>query len=137
MQGAALKEKVKNIKANIESIRQKIKRSIETFSNKVKVYRNTKNEFNEPLPLEEIFIAEILGQYYKGQMLRIGTSTSTKGAIKTEYAERFLTIIDLNSLKIKEGDFFMLNGIKYKIFDLGNVENIYFDFSIVRTSWNI
>lgn len=114
---------------NIESLRQKVNKAILKMPSVVQVYRSCKNEFGEAD--EDIFITELTGQYYDKQKgVYINVSMGESGAVKDKNKEKFMTIINENSLLVKENDFFELKGKRYKITDLGNTMDIYFDFSI-------
>ena len=115
---------------NINALKQKVKKAIDRLPDVVDVYRTGMGKFKEPAEPE--FVVQITGQYYNKGSSFVVLSTDTSGSTKSRQQEKFMVVIDEESMKVKEGDYFTLKGIKYKITDLGNTMDVYFDFSLER-----
>ena len=115
---------------NVNALKQKVSKAINKLPNDIEVYREARNDLKEPVG--ETFVVKLTGQYYKGRNSFITLNLSDSGSVKSKQQEKFMAIIDENSLLVQEGDFFVLGGTRYKIVDLGNTLNVYFDFSLER-----
>ena len=115
---------------NVNALKQKVSKAINKLPNDIEVYRKARNDLKEPVG--ETFVVKLTGQYYKGRNSFITLNLSDSGSVKSKQQEKFMAIIDDNSLLVQEGDFFVLSGTRYKIVDLGNTLNVYFDFSLER-----
>lgn len=117
---------------NKNALRIKVKKAKDKMPDTVQVYRQGIDDFGEDVE-GDIFVTEITGQYYdKSGGVYINLSTKEAGTIKDNKREKFMVVVDDNSNKIKEGDFFTLNGVSYFITDLGNTMDVYYDFSLER-----
>lgn len=112
-------------------IKPKVKKVIDKFPTNVDIYRNSRNEFGEPVGEE--LICSVKGFYHEGNNM-ISAITKDKGEIKRNKQIFLMVIYDDETIKIKENDYFLLDNIKYKIKDLGNQNrlNIYFDMLLER-----
>ncbi len=115
---------------NVKELRRQVKEAIKRFPQTAVVYRAVKNEFGEECGLE--FVTHITGHYYRSNLTRVPKEYMDKGAVKGEYAERFMTTLDDVSRLVCEGDYLRLDGETYQITDLGLTNDIYFDYSIMR-----
>ena len=108
-------------------IKPKVKKVINKFPTYVDIYRNIKNEFDEPTG-EKTLICSVKGFYHEGSN-QISAIIADKGEIKRNKQKLLMVICDEETIKIKENDYFELDGVKYSICDLGNQNmlNIYFD----------
>lgn len=107
-------------------IKPKVKKVIDKFPTYIDIYRDIKNEFGEPGGKD--LICSTKGFYHEGNA-QITTITTDKGQVKRSKQKFLMVIYDENTIKIKENDYFLLDGIKYTIKDLGNQNrlNIYLD----------
>lgn len=107
-------------------IKPKVKKVIDKFPTCIDIYRDIKNEFGEPGGKD--LICSTKGFYHEGNA-QITTITTDKGQVKRSKQKFLMVIYDENTIKIKENDYFLLDGIKYTIKDLGNQNrlNIYLD----------
>lgn len=107
-------------------IKPKVKKVIDKFPTYIDIYRDIKNEFGEPGGKD--LICSTKGFYHEGNA-QITTITTDKGQVKRSKQKFLMLIYDENTIKIKENDYFLLDGIKYTIKDLGNQNrlNIYLD----------
>lgn len=115
---------------NVEALKRKVRKAIERFSSTLLIYRDDKDEYGEPLEAE--LVGEITSQYYKGRNLSISIGLEDKGSFKRNQQEKLMVIIDEVSSNLKEGDYFSLNGIGYKISDITNVLGVYYDCYLER-----
>ncbi|BFN04369.1 hypothetical protein [Clostridium tetani] len=95
----------------------------------IKILRNGKNAYGEKL--EDLYVTTIKGYYYR-EKSKINISADTGAAINTDYREKLLVTYNEESKKIKQDDYLTLDGIKYKVIDTGNVENIVFNMYLDR-----
>ncbi|CDI49177.1 hypothetical protein [Clostridium tetani] len=95
----------------------------------IKILRNGKNAYGEKL--EDLYVATIKGYYYRKEN-KINISSDTGATINTNYYDKLLVTYNEESKKIKQDDYLTLDGIKYKVIDTGNVENIVFDMYLNR-----
>jgi hypothetical protein len=109
-------------------IKPKIQKVINKFPTYVDVYRDTKNEFNEPTGEKELICENLKGFYHEGNNM-ISAITTDKGEVKRNKQKLLMVIYDEETIRLKENDYFELDGVKYSIADLGNQNrlNIYFD----------
>ena len=105
-------------------IKPKIQKVIDKFPTYVDIYRDAKNEFEEP---------NVKGFYLEGNT-QISAITTDKGQVKRSKQMFLMVIYDEDTVKIKENDYFLLDDVKYIIKDLGNQNrlNIYFDMLVER-----
>ncbi|MGL5766713.1 MAG: hypothetical protein ACRCX8_13835 [Sarcina sp.] len=107
-------------------IKPKITKVINKFPTNVRVYRDSLNEFNEPL--DKQFVCDITGFYHEGNST-ISAITQDKGEIKRSKQMFLMVAYDDISVNINADDYFFLDNVKYRIKDKGNQNrlNIYFD----------
>jgi hypothetical protein len=107
-------------------IKPKVKKVIDKFPTYVDIYRDVKNEYEEPSG--KGLICSIKGFYHEGNNA-ISAITTDKGQVKRSKQKFLMVIVDDMTSKIKENYYFELDGVNYKITDLGNQNmlNIYFD----------
>ncbi len=107
-------------------IKPKVKKVIDKFPTYVDIYRDIKNEFGEPGGKD--LICSVKGFYHEGNNM-ISAITTDKGEVKRIKQKFLMVIYDEETIKIRENDYFLLDGVKYVIKDLGNQNrlNIYFD----------
>ena len=107
-------------------ITPKIQKLIDKFPNYVDIYRDAKNEFEEPNGKD--LVCSVKGFYHEGNT-QISAITTDKGKVKRSKQMFLMVIYDEDTIKIKENDYFLLDNVKYVIRDKGNQNrlNIYFD----------
>lgn len=112
-------------------IKPKILKVINKFPTKVTIKRSQLNEFEEPTA--DLVVCKIEGFWHDGNNM-ISQYIAASGKIKREKQNFLMVIYDQESVLIKEGDFFELDGAKYEIVDKGNCNNmdIYFDMLLRR-----
>lgn len=115
---------------NIEAIKLKVKKAIMKLPSVVDVYRHKLGDRNEPTGEE--LVVQLTGLYHKAQNSFISAILAERGETKSRQVEYFMTIIDDDSALVRDGDFFILNDIKYKIVDLGCSQGICYDFALER-----
>ena len=107
-------------------IKPKIQKVIDKFPTYVDIYRDAKNEFEEPNGKD--LVCSVKGFYHEGNT-QISAITTDKGQVKRNKQMFLMVIYDEDTIKIKENDYFLLDNVKYVIRDKGNQNrlNIYFD----------
>lgn len=107
-------------------IKPKIQKVIDKFPTYVDIYRDAKNEFEEPNGKD--LVCSVKGFYHEGNT-QISAITTDKGQVKRNKQMFLMVIYDEDTVKIKENDYFLLDNVKYVIKDKGNQNrlNIYFD----------
>ena len=107
-------------------IKPKIQKVIDKFPTYVDIYRDAKNEFEEPNGKD--LVCSVKGFYHEGNT-QISAITTDKGQVKRNKQMFLMVIYDEDTVKIKENDYFLLDNVKYVIRDKGNQNrlNIYFD----------
>lgn len=107
-------------------IKPKIQKVINKFPTEVVIYRDSLNEFKEPIGKD--IVCEVTGFYHEGNA-QISAITTDKGEVKRSKQKFLMVIYDEETVKIQENDYFILDDKKYIIKDLGNQNrlNIYFD----------
>ena len=107
-------------------IKPKILKVINKFPTHVTIYRNTVNEFGEPV--EEQKVCSVTGFYHEGNT-QMSFITADKGEFKKDKSKFLMVGCDEITEKIKEGDYLYLDEKRFYIKDLGNQNrlNIYFD----------
>lgn len=112
-------------------IKPKIVKVINKFPTKVTILRDRVNDFGEPDT--PYIVCEIKGFWHDGSNM-ISQITTDGGKIKRDKQYYLMVVYDQISSMIKEGDYFILEGNKYSIVDLGNCNNlnIYLDLLLKR-----
>ncbi|MCL2352509.1 MAG: hypothetical protein FWC55_08270 [Firmicutes bacterium] len=113
-----------------ERLAAAVRRAVRRLPDTVVVERAARNEFGEPDRWE--FVARLKGHFYVRKNAYISEVLTEAGSAKTNNTERFLTAADGDARKVREGDEFAIYGVRYKITDVGNGLDVYFDFSLAR-----
>lgn len=97
--------------------------------------RDEKNEFGEPGGRQ--VVAVIRGQYYHGGYNRgrneyVSLNIAESGKTPRSFAEKFMTVVDEDTLRIRVGDILALGVSLYEITDLGNNFGVYYDMSLEK-----
>lgn len=112
-------------------IKPKIVKVINKFPTQVTILRDRINDFGEPDT--PYIVCEIKGFWHDGNNM-ISQITTDGGKIKREKQYYLMVVYNQISSMIQEGDYFILDGTKYSILDLGNCNNlnIYLDLLLKR-----
>ncbi|EKQ52757.1 MULTISPECIES: hypothetical protein [unclassified Clostridium] len=81
--------------------------------------------------LEELYVCTIKGYYYRDESKMI-LSSREAATLNSKYYDKLLISYNDESKKIKQDDYFILDNIKFKIIDTGNIEDIVFDMWLSR-----
>lgn len=95
----------------------------------IKVFRIGQNAYGEKI--EELYVATIKAYYYR-ENKKIVINTNISGTVNNNYCDKLLVTYNEESDKLKQDDYFILDNVKYKIADTGNVENIILDMYLER-----
>lgn len=95
----------------------------------IRILRYAPNAFSEKL--EDLFVCTVKGYYYKKES-KIVLHSKDAATINSQYYDKLLISYDEESKKIKQDDYFILDDIKFKIINTGNIENIVFDMILNR-----
>jgi hypothetical protein len=79
----------------------------------------------------DLFVCAIKAYYHRNN-LKITLQSNESASLNRGYEDRLLVTVNDESKKIMKDDYFILDSVKYKIIDLGNVEDIVFDMSLER-----
>lgn len=95
----------------------------------IKVFRIGQNAYGEKI--EELYVATIKAYYYR-ENKKIVINANISGTVNNNYCDKLLVNYNKESDKLKRDDYFILDDVKYKIADTGNVENIILDMYLER-----
>ena len=95
----------------------------------IKILRTGVNAYKEKK--EDLYVCTIKGYYYKNN-LKLTLAFGEAATINHGNEDKLLVVVNDESKKIKKDDYFILDNVKYKIIELGNVEDIIFDMSLER-----
>jgi len=115
---------------NRERLAEKVRRAVERLPDCVVVERAGRNEFGEPCGWAAV--TELKGHFYVRKNSYITEALTDAGSAKANNTERFLTAADDKARMVAEGDEFEIYGVRYKVVDLGNTLDVYFDFALGR-----
>lgn len=109
-------------------IRKQILSKISPFMREVVIFRDGKNAFKESKSKPD-YVGKFLG-YKHTDNSNLYAQAAQNTTINKTYSDRFLIIVDDDSLKIQEGDYFYIDNVKHTIIDKGNLMDIVFDMFI-------
>lgn len=95
----------------------------------INILRDGKNAFKEKA--KDLFVCNVKGYYHKNN-LKLTLSFGEAATVNHGNEDKLLVVIDDDNKKIQKDDYFTLDNVKYKIIELGNVEDIIFDMSLER-----
>lgn len=121
---------------NKEKIKAKVKKAIKKLPSRAVVKRAYTNDFGEKSDLLEL-VCELEGLYHEGSNLSISLSLQNKGEVKTDKGLYFLIAYDETAKLIQKDDYIYIEGYKYQIKDLGNINkmDIYMDMKLQEVSY--
>ena len=123
---------------NKEKIKAKVKKAIKKLPSRAVVKRAYTNDFGEKSDLLEL-VCELEGLYHESnnQYSQNITLQNKAEVIKGENIY-FLITYDETAKLIQKDDYIYINGYKYQIKDLGNVNkiDIYMDMRLQEVSYN-
>lgn len=123
---------------NKEKIKAKVKKAIKKLPSRAVVKRAYTNDFGEKSDLLEL-VCELEGLYHESnnQYSQNITLQNKAEVIKGENIY-FLIAYDETAKLIQKDDYIYINGYKYQIKDLGNVNkmDIYMDMRLQEVSYN-
>ncbi|MBM7869303.1 hypothetical protein JOC70_000772 [Clostridium pascui] len=116
---------------NREKISSKIYKQLERkgLLKSIKILRCDVNAFNEKV--DNLYVCTIQAYYYRND-IKITIQSFEGASLNRGYEDKLLVSNSDESRKIRKDDYFILDGVKYKILDLGNVENIIFNMTLER-----
>lgn len=116
---------------NRAKISEKIYKKLEKkrLLKEVNILRIGTNAYNEKI--EDLYVCTIKCYYYKNN-LKLTLSFGEAATVNDGNEDKLLVVVNDESKKIKKDDYLTLDSVKYKIIDLGNVEDIIFDMSLDR-----
>lgn len=114
---------------NKEKIKAKVKKAIKKLPSQAVVKRAYTNDFGEKSNLLEL-VCELEGLYHEGSNISI--TLQNKGEVKSDKGLYFLIAYDETAKLIQKDDYIYIDGYKYQIKDLGNVNkmDIYMDMKL-------
>lgn len=123
---------------NKEKIKAKVKKAIKKLPSQAVVKRAYTNDFGEKSDLLEL-VCEIEGLYHESNN-QYGQSITlqNKAEVIKEKSIYFLVVYDETAKLIQKDDYIYINGYKYQIKDIGNVNkmDIYADMRLQEVSYD-
>lgn len=114
-----------------QRIRNQLIRRITPFMKDVIILRADENVFNEKS--DDEYVCTVQGYYHEGgTSINVVNYNSDAANLNKNYQDRLLLIVDDEVNKIKEHDYFKLDGVMYEIIDKGNIEDIVWDTYLKR-----
>ena len=109
----------------------KIAKTIKKFGVDVEVFRNTLNEFNEPI--DKVKVIEFRGLFSESQY-SINSRNIDSGQVKKDKVYKLIALIDANTKALKENDIFLIKSVKFKLVNINNANMLdtYFDLTLEK-----
>lgn len=123
---------------NKEKIKAKVKKAIKKLPSRAVVKRAYTNDFGEKSDLLEL-VCELEGLYHESNnQYSQNITLQNKAEVIKEKNIYFLVAYDETAKLIQKDDYIYINGYKYQIKDLGNVNkmDIYMDMRLQEVSYN-
>lgn len=106
-----------------------IEKAIRKYGREIIFKRKVLNEFGESEGEETV--AKMFGFYYRGNNI-LQVKSNIAGITNSSKEEKLMMILNGDSRNVKVGDTFNLNDIEYRIIDLGNAFDLYYDITLER-----
>lgn len=123
---------------NKDKIKAKVKKAIKKLPSRAVVKRAYTNDFGEKSDLLEL-VCELEGLYHESNN-QYGQSITlqNKAEVIKEKSIYFLVVYDETAKLIQKDDYIYINGYKYQIKDIGNVNkmDIYADMRLQEVSYD-
>lgn len=122
---------------NKDKIKAKVKKAIKKLPSQAVVKRAYENDFGEKSDLLElVLVCELEGLYHEG--INLSITLENKGEVKSDKGLYFLIAYDETAKLIQKDDYIYIEGYKYQIKDLGNVNkmDIYMDMKLQEMDYN-
>ena len=109
----------------------KIAKTIKKFGVDVEVFRNTLNEFNEPV--DNINVIEFKGLFSESQH-SINSRNIDSGQVKKDKTYKLIALIDNHTRLLKENDIFLIKGVEFNLVNVNNANMLdtYFDLTLEK-----
>jgi hypothetical protein len=95
----------------------------------INILRNGENAYKEKV--SDLYVCTIKAYYYKNN-LKVTFINGDAATVNQGNEDKLLVTNNDESKKIKQDDHFILDNVKFKIIDLGDVQGIVFDMSLER-----
>ena len=120
---------------NKDKIKAKVKKAIKKLPSQAVVKRAYENDFGEKSDLLEL-VCELEGLSHEG--INLSITLENKGEVKSDKGLYFLIAYDETAKLIQKDDYIYIEGYKYQIKDLGNVNkmDIYMDMKLQEMDYN-
>ena len=111
----------------------KIAKVIEKDGVDVEVFRNTLNEFNEPV--DKVKVIEFRGLFSESQH-SINSRNIDSGQVKKDKTYKLIALIDNNTKSLKENDIFLITGVEFNLININNANMLdtYFDLTLEKNN---
>ena len=111
----------------------KIAKTIKKFGVDVEVFRNTLNEFNEPI--DKVKVIEFRGLFSESQH-SIGSRNIDAGQVKKDKTYKLIALINNDTKQLKENDTFLIKGIEFNLVNINNANMLdtYFDLTLEKNN---
>lgn len=95
----------------------------------IKILRSGTNAYKGKV--NDLYVCTIKGFSHK-EANSVESKTVQAATINELYSDMFIVIVNEESKKIKQDDFFTLDNVKYKIIDTNSIQDIIFDMYLKR-----
>ena len=109
----------------------KIAKTIKKFGVDVEVFRNTLNEFNEPI--DKAKVIEFRGLFSESQH-SISSRNIDAGQVKKDRTYKLIALINKDTTQLKENDILLIKEVEFKLININNANMLdtYFDLTLEK-----
>ena len=109
----------------------KIAKTIKKFGVDVEVFRNTLNEFNEPIG--KVKVIEFKGLFSESQH-SINSRNIDSGQVKKDKTYKLIALINKDTTQLKENDILLIKEVEFKLININNANMLdtYFDLTLEK-----
>ena len=112
----------------------KIAKTIKKFGVDVEVFRNTLNEFNEPV--DKVKVIGFRGLFSESQH-SINSRNIDSGQVKKDKTYKLIALIDKDTKRLKEGDVLLIKGVEFNLVSVNNANMLDTYFDLVLEKINV
>ena len=111
----------------------KIAKTIKKFGVDVEVFRNTLNEFNEPV--DKVKVIEFRGLFSESQH-SINSRNIDSGQVKKDKTYKLIALINKDTIQLKENDILLIKEVEFKLININNANMLdtYFDLTLEKNN---
>ena len=112
-------------------VTRKIAKTIKKFGVDVEVFRNTPNQFNEPI--DKVKVVEFKGLFSESQH-SINSRNIDSGQVKKDKTYKLIALINKDTTQLKENDILLIKEVEFKLININNANMLdtYFDLALEK-----